>query len=165
MNNLADYVHYPNIHMSRIAPAEIEETVALINKAYAYQNSYKQASRTNPAHLRKNAADNEFYVAKQGGKIVGCVYVKNGPGSTRFGLLTVADELRGRGLGRALIEAVESYAMHNGAKSVELDYMSAAPWLRPYYERHGYAETGEVVNWGAIDLIHMSKPLGGAKQN
>jgi GNAT superfamily N-acetyltransferase len=76
-----------------------------------------------------------------------------------FGLLTVADKYRGKGLGPALIEAVEAFAQYTGARNVELDYMSAAPWLKPYYEKYGYVETGEITNWGTIDLIRMSKPL------
>lgn len=159
ISNLTGYFHYPNVHLARITDADIEETVTLINKAYAYQDAYKQAPRTNPAHLRKSAADNEFYVVKRDNEIVGCVYVKRGEGSIHFGLLTVTDKFRGKGLGPALIEAVESYAKHLGANNVELDYMSAAPWLKQYYERYGYTETGQVINWGTINLIHMSKPL------
>jgi len=44
-------------------------------------------------------------------------------------------------------------------QAVELDYMSVAPWLKPYYEKFGYVETGEVMPWGAIDLIRMTKTL------
>jgi GNAT superfamily N-acetyltransferase len=159
MISLANYFHYPNIQLVRIKAADIAETVALINKAYAYQDVYKQAPRTNPEHLSKNATDNEFYIAKQGDKIVGCLYTKRGVHSVHFGLLTVADKYRGKGLGPALIEAVEAFAQYTGARNVELDYMSAAPWLKPYYEKYGYVETGEITNWGTIDLIRMSKPL------
>ena len=159
MASLADHFNYPKVRLTRIIDADIEETVSLINHAYAYQDPYKQATRTNPSHLRKHAADNEFYVAKQDGNIVGCIYVKRGDDSTHLGLLTVVDNFRGLGLGQALMEAVESYAKHIGAKKSELDYMSAAPWLKRYYERYGYTETGEVTNWGTIDLIHMSKSL------
>lgn len=158
-SNLADHFNFPNFQLARITDSDIDGTVALINKAYAYQDSYKQAARTNPVHLRKNATENEFYIVKQDNEIVGCVYTKGREDSIHFGLLTVADKFRGKGLGPALVEAVESYAKHCGAKKVELDYMSAAPWLKQYYERRGYAETGEVINWGTIDLIHMSKSL------
>jgi hypothetical protein len=37
--------------------------------------------------------------------------------------------------------------------------MSLAPWLKKYYEKYGYAETGTVEAWGTIDLIRMKKAL------
>jgi RimJ/RimL family protein N-acetyltransferase len=96
---------------------------------------------------------------KLGGEIVGCVYVNSRPHAVHFGLLAVADKLRGQGLAPAFIAAVEAYAKQLGADRVELDYMSVAPWLRAYYEKQGYAETGQVQQWGTIDLIRMSKSL------
>jgi hypothetical protein len=59
----------------------------------------------------------------------------------------------------ALIKAVEGYAIVLGAGKIELDYMSASPWLKLNYERYGYAETGEVIHWGTPNLICMAKTL------
>ncbi len=159
MASLADHFHHPGVQLARISNADIDATAALINAAYAYQDTHKGEPRTNSAHLRKSVAENEFYVAKQEAEIVGCVYVKSGPKLVHFGLLTVADKLRGKGLGSALIAAVAAYAKSIDAETVELDYMSAAPWLKNYYEQHGYTETGLVRNWGTIELIRMSKAL------
>jgi len=93
--NLASYFDFKNVALERIQDADIDETVALINPAYSYQEKVKGEPRTNPTHY----------------------------------------------------------------KSLDLDYMSLAPWLRKYYEGYGFRETGESVRWGTIDLIHMSKDL------
>jgi predicted N-acetyltransferase YhbS len=156
---LSDIFRFPGLTCEPIADADVDAAVALINEAYAYQDAHKGQPRTNPAHLRRQISQSEFYVVRQLGEIVGCLYVRRQEGSVHFGLLTVAQRLRGTGLAPALIKAVESYARKLGVQAVELDYMSVAVWLRTYYERFGYAETGQVTPWGSIDLIRMAKPL------
>ena len=55
--------------------------------------------------------------------------------------------------------AIEADARTRGCATIQLDYMSLAPWLKAYYERYGFQETGETVQWGAIALVQMAKPL------
>ena len=116
-------------------------------------------SPTDHAHLSQRVSQSEFCVAKRGNEIVGCVYVERHGSSLHFGLLTVAEHLRGTGIGAALINAIEDYAKDSEAKLLELDYMSLASWLKAYYEQYGFEETGQVIPWGKIDLIRMSKTI------
>ncbi|HEY2003540.1 MAG TPA: GNAT family N-acetyltransferase [Candidatus Saccharimonadia bacterium] len=157
--SLRKYFHFKNLMMNRIRESEIDETVSLINPAYGYQDQAKGRARTDAEHLRKRASETHFYVVKDGGGIVGCVYVEPSGGSLHFGLLTLADHYRKTGLAQAIMKAIEDFAGANRYESLELDYMSLAPWLKKYYERYGFIETGVVINWGSIDLIHMSKKL------
>jgi N-acetylglutamate synthase-like GNAT family acetyltransferase len=156
---LADFFHSPDIILRRIKDSDIYATVSMINAAYSYQDSHKKAPRTNDRHLPQKVHDSEFYIAAHDEQIVGCIYIERRDASFHFGLLTVIDNLRGTGIGSKLINAVEAYASEQGAKKVELDYMSVAAWLKTYYERFGYAETGGITHWGTIDLIRMSKSL------
>ncbi len=156
---LANYFQFIDITLQRISETDIDATVALINDAYSYQDEAKGRPRINASELRKRTERSEFYVAKQDGRVVGCVYVERYPKKLHFGLLTVSSELRGKGLGPATMEAIENYARDLSMAVIELDYMSLAPWLKAYYEKLGYVETGEVTPWGAIDLVRMAKTL------
>lgn len=51
-------------------------------------------------------------------------------------LLWVSDAYRGRGLGRALLDAAEREAARRGARHVYLDTLDFQ--ARPFYERQGY---------------------------
>jgi GNAT superfamily N-acetyltransferase len=154
-----DHFSFGQLTMARIADDEIEETVELINPAYRYQESAKGTPRTNPEHLRRRVSETDFYVVKDAGQIVGCVYLEPREQALHFGLLTLADRYRKTGLAPAIMQALEAYARARHYDTLELDYMSLAPWLKRYYERYGFAETGEITNWGTIDLLHMSKRL------
>jgi GNAT superfamily N-acetyltransferase len=159
MASLSDFFEFENVALRRIAAADLDSTVAMINAAYAYQDAAKGRPRTDNIHLSQRITESDFYVAKRGDEVVGCVYVEQHGPSVHFGLLTVARQLRGTGLGAALINAIEAYAKHLETNLLELDYMSLAPWLKSYYERYGFKETGQVVAWGTIDLIRMSKVI------
>lgn len=76
-----------------------------------------------------------------------------------FGLLTVVPELRGKGVASTIMEAIDSYVSEHQFQMIALDYMSLAPWLKRYYEKYGFVETGTVNHWGKIDLLRMQKKL------
>lgn len=157
MPKLSNYFQFGNVDLHLLDEVDIDATGTLINEAYSYQDEAKGRPRINAQELRQRIAQCEFYIAKTDKGVVGCVYVERLPKRLHFGLLAVAGELRGKGLGLALIKAVEDYAHALHMKGVELDYMSIAPWLKPYYENYGFVETGEVTSWGNIELIRMAK--------
>jgi ribosomal protein S18 acetylase RimI-like enzyme len=156
---LSRYFDFLSVSLERMTEVNIPEVVALINPAYSYQEALKGEPRTNPQHLKGRMAETDFYVARQKGKIVGCVYIEPKGSRLHFGLLTVAPELRGKGLAQAMMKAIEDYAREAGFKELDLDYMSAAPWLKGYYERYGFRQTGKIKPWGTIDLLQMVKEL------
>ncbi len=159
MSKLANYFQFGDVSIHLLDEAEIDVTVALINEAYSYQDEAKGRPRINAQELRRRMTQCEFYVAKLNKSVVGCVYVERLPKRLHFGLLTVAGELRGKGLGAALMAAIEDYARAVDAEVIELDYMSIAPWLKGYYKKYGYEETGGILNWGNVNLIRMVKSL------
>ncbi len=55
--------------------------------------------------------------------------------------LYVAPEARGRGIGSALLSAVESVIRERGGRLVEIAVDSADTDARRFYERHGYTDT------------------------
>jgi len=146
----------------RLLKAKSEDIAALveiINHAYSYQDKAKGSPRTSFEHLSKRMEEVDFYLAKESDEITGCFYIEDKKPSLHFGLLTVIDEYRGKGLAQAMMSVIESYAKSYGYNNIELDYMSLAPWLKNYYEKYGFKETGGVIKWGSIDLINMAKTI------
>lgn len=135
------------------------EIIPIINHAYSYIDKYRGKPRTNPEHLREHAGVDDYYVVEDNSKLEGCVYIHRKGDSMHFGMLALTDNYRGKGVGQAIINAIEDYAKELNCKTLEIDYMSVSPWLKKYYESKGYRETGQIEQWGKIDLIHMSKDL------
>ena len=156
---LGEYYKKPDSTLVPVQDEEIEPLVHMINGAYSYQDAYKKEPRTNPEHLRTRAATTDLYVLKNDHGIIGCVYVDAQDAALHFGLLTVDEAYRGKGYAEALMNAIEDYAKAQGFHMLQLDYMSVAKWLKTYYERYGFVETGVVVPWGTIDVIQMQKKL------
>lgn len=157
--HLPAWFDYPQIQLALIEPHEIPSVVQLINEAYQYQDAVKGAPRTSVDGITDRAARSDLYVARHNEAPVACVYIEPIGQILHFGLLTVSPDWRGKRLAPAIIRAIEDYARHHRFARLELDYMSLAPWLRRYYEGYGFAATGEIVPWGEIDLIRMSKHL------
>lgn len=145
--------------MRSVEPRDVPSLVEIINQAYSYQDAAKGKSRTNAEHLAGRTAETDFYIVVVKGDIVGCVYLEPKEKVLHFGLLTVMPEYRGSGLAPAIIDAIEAYATSESYESIELQYMSLAPWLEAYYEKYGFSKTGESIEWGTIDLLTMRKSL------
>lgn len=155
MSNLAEYFKQKGTILRRAADADVPALVNIINDAYSYQDSAKGQPRTDPRHLMARIEETDFYVLEKKTEVIGCVYLEPRDDSLHFGLLTLIPALRKTGLGKAIVEAVTTYSSVNNYRFIELDYMSLAPWLKKYYERYGFKETGEVTEWGSINLIRM----------
>jgi diketogulonate reductase-like aldo/keto reductase/GNAT superfamily N-acetyltransferase len=159
-NDLTGHFSFNDMTLRRAEDHDIAELVHIINKAYSYQDLAKGAPRTNRDHLAKRISETDFYVLKSSDRITGCIYIEPHETSLHFGLLTIIPNRRGTGLGASMMNAVIEYARSESYKYLELDYMSLAPWLKRYYEKYGFTETGEVAKWGSIDLIRMRLDLG-----
>lgn len=157
--SLLNYFKFSDVDFSLMQDSDVDEMVALINPAFSYQEKVKGEPRTNPTHLRERAREVQFVVARKQDKIVGCVYIEPQDKKLHFGLLTVADNMRGTGLAPAMMQAIEDYANANSFTSLELHYMSLAPWLKVYYEKYGFKENDDLIKWGSIDLVGMTKQL------
>lgn len=102
--------------------------------------------RTDPAALAELIADpaQRLLIAESDGVLVGCVDVACKPNRRAYlGLLTVMPELQAAGLGKRLIAVAEAAARAFGADRMEMTVISGRSELIAYYERRGYALTGE----------------------
>jgi predicted GNAT family N-acyltransferase len=78
-------------------------------------------------------------------------------GVAKIGRLAVADDVRGRGAGTALLRFLEDEARKRGATELMLWAQVTA---RPFYERFGYAARGPEFDDAGIPHVEMRKRAG-----
>jgi len=94
------------------------------------------------------AADSSSVIlAVDNGRLLGCCHVKRtAEHEAYFGMLAVEPRLQGRGTGRALVEASEEMAREQwGASRMLIQVIRQRTLLIGWYERMGYAATGDTV--------------------
>ena len=136
-------------------PADLPALHALIERAYrgddakagwTHEADLLGGQRTDLAALTEMLADPDQHilVAIDGAAMTGCVSVARKPGDLGYlGLLTVDPTLQAAGLGKQLIAAAEDAARGFGATAMEMTVIASRGELIAYYERRGYALTGE----------------------
>lgn len=82
-----------------------------------------------------------FVIARQGDRVVACGGVQTvGDGIGEIKRMWVADDARGRGLGRQLLAELEARSAALGHRTVRLDTNGELTEAIALYERSGYAE-------------------------
>ncbi len=99
------------------------------------------------------------------GAACGTVTATNkGTGMAYMGMLAVDPARQAGGLGRRLMAAAEDAARGFGARAMEMTVISRRAELIAYYERRGYARTGETrpFPYGGVthlDMVVLEKQL------
>ncbi len=107
-------------------------------------------------------------VARDGDKCVGSVAVTRKDATLAYlGMLCVEPDLQSSGLGRRLLDAAEETARATGIKAMEMTVIDGRDTLIAWYERCGYARTGEsrafpVLRDPPIAFVVLEKPLAAA---
>lgn len=102
--------------------------------------------RVAPGEVERLLADNDvaMLVARGEDAITGCVSVtRKGSGPGYLGMLCVYPDLQSAGLGGRLLEAAEQRARQLGIAAMEMTVIDSRDALIAWYERRGYARTGE----------------------
>ena len=137
--------------------ADVPALRALVESAYrgdsarqgwTHEADLLDDERTSDAELAETIADQKARVllTRIDGKLVGTVTIRDlGEGRAYLGMLCVDPDLQTEGLGRALIADAEDMAADAfGARTMEMTVIDAREELIAYYERRGYARTGEL---------------------
>lgn len=137
--------------------ADVPAIRALVESAYrgdsarggwTHEADLLGGERTSEAEVAAVVADpaQRIVLAEQDGRIVGSVAITSRPPARCYlGMLAVSPSLQAAGLGRRLIAAAEDEARRTfGATVMEMTVIHLRPELIAYYERRGYARTGEI---------------------
>lgn len=143
--------------MAGIFPAEVDdinELVFLVNNAYRGAEAKKgwtteadllDGLRTNKESLTelRNSPGTTILTYRNKNEILGCVYLQQQDQQLYIGMLTVAPQKQGSGIGKQLLFAAEQFALKNNCKEMVMTVISVRDELIAWYERKGYYKTGE----------------------
>jgi predicted N-acetyltransferase YhbS len=146
---------------------EADQVASIINAAFEVERPFRlRGERTSTEDVRRlMLAGNTFFVAEEGGRIVGTVYARITGITGYFGMLSVDPSLQRSGIGRALREYAEEFCKEHGCTEMTLTTGDFRTELLPYYSRAGYrvvsTEPG-TPEWSMRNefrIVHMAKPL------
>jgi ribosomal protein S18 acetylase RimI-like enzyme len=163
----------------RIRPYTVTDSLAeitvLLHRAYrplAEAGMRYLASHQDEETTRERLEHGQSFVVECAGRVVGtislygpsltstCAFYRR-PDVWHFGQFAVEPELQGRGIGSALLSAVEASAREAGASELALDTSEHADALITFYERYGFRKVGEVEWTGVTNYrsVVLSKSL------
>ncbi|TNE59252.1 MAG: N-acetyltransferase [Bacteroidetes bacterium] len=141
---------------SYATPDHIPELLSIINPAY--RGAPSRLGWTTEADfidgkLRTDAADLDRLFNTPGAVflqvrdakdvICGCVYLERQDRGMYLGMLSVLPGLQNQGFGKCLLDGAEAHARKEGCSHIFMQVISLRSELIAWYERHGYAQTGE----------------------
>lgn len=167
------------IAIAAASPADAPALKVLLEAAYrgdsARQGWNHEADilddeRIAPGELEAMLADPSVTIltARDSEALMGCVAVtKKGEHLGYLGMLCVMPTLQSAGLGRRLLDAAEDHARALGLAAMEMTVIDSRAELIAWYERRGYAFTGErrpfpVLRDPPVNFVVLEKPLGPA---
>jgi ribosomal protein S18 acetylase RimI-like enzyme len=164
-------------------PADAASLKALLEAAYrgdsARQGWNHEADILDDERIRREELDAllgdpavTILTAHDSDTLVGCVAVTRKDGSRNgglayLGMLCVLPILQSGGLGRRLLDAAEDLARSERIAAMEMTVIDSRAALIAWYERRGYARTGErrpfpVLRDPPVTFVVLEKPLGPA---
>jgi len=144
------------LHTRFAAPADVPALHALVERSYrgimardgwTHEADLLRGPRTDAETLTATITDpaQRVLLYEDGGVLLASVTISDhGGGSAYMGMLAVEPGRQGGGIGRRMLAAAERAAGDVfGARSIEMTVIARRTELVAYYERCGYAQTGE----------------------
>jgi GNAT superfamily N-acetyltransferase len=149
---------------------DVPELNILVNSAYRGENSKK--GWTSESHLLDGIRIDEPTLIEyfndpaitilkntdENGQITGCVYLEQRLPKLYVGMFSVSPFLQGKGIGKDLLIAAETYAKQVNCHTLTMTVISIRYELISWYQRRGYQLTGEILPF------HVDKKFGIPKQ-
>ncbi len=147
-----------NIYFKKISRDEYAEVVGLVNSSYRGDASqqgwttealYLDGQRTDLETLNEDLKDpnKTLLVLRADGQpeIIGTVLLEKVEGvESEFylGMLTIKPSLQNQGLGKWMMDEVETFVKNLGAQKITLGVLNPRTELMSWYERRGYKRNG-----------------------
>ncbi|UUX48714.1 GNAT family N-acetyltransferase [Nisaea acidiphila] len=136
--------------ISDVIAATVRESNAM---DYSRETIETVVASSGPVRMRELILEGAFFVAEQGGRIVGVAGLVDDTVRRLF----VLPEFQGSGIGRDLLTALENAAVHRGVRVLRVN--SSLTAVR-FYRKLGFADGGEECLNGTR-FVRMSKALAG----
>lgn len=170
---------HDTLTITTAAPADALALKALLEAAYRGDSARRgwnheadilDDERIAPGEIEALLADPAVTIltAREGQDLTGCVAVTRKDSALAYlGMLCVAPDLQSAGLGGRLLGAAEDHARALGIAAIEMTVIDSRASLIAWYERRGYARTGEtrpfpVPRDPPITFVVLEKRLGSA---
>ena len=134
---------FPSVRRAQLADAPA--VADLVNRAYAIEVFFADGQRTSAEEIARMIRTGMFLVLERGGDrpaLAGAVYVEPRPEGGYIGMLSVAPELQGLGLGTRLVRIAEAMCEAMGAPTVRLRIVNLREELGRWYRSLGYEAIG-----------------------
>ena len=146
----------------RATVADAPALATLVNRAYAVESFFVEGDRTTAAEIAQLIARGTFLVLEYEQGLAGAVFVEH---RGYFGMLSVAPELQGYGLGTRLVRIAEALCEALGCPTMELKIVSVREDLGRWYRSLGYHEVGTAPYTARpvkvpCHFVEMRKQLG-----
>ncbi len=107
------------------------------------------------------AQNESLFLATDSGELLGCVFAAPKPDYLYVGKIAVHRDHQRKGIGRSLMDAVESYAISKGIEALELNTRIELTENHSAFQSMGYLVTGELSHEGydRPTFISMRKTL------
>jgi GNAT superfamily N-acetyltransferase len=128
------------ISIRRAVSGDAGQLTELVNAAYAIETFFVDGARTTTAEIAALVATNSFLVLERAdGRLIAAVLLEPRSEGAYLGMLSVAPEAQGQGLGRRLVAAAEALAEAMGCAWVDLKIVNLREELGRWYRSLGYA--------------------------
>jgi GNAT superfamily N-acetyltransferase len=135
-------------------PDDVDAIVRLVTDAYRGEAStvgwttedhLLKGQRTDAVMVTASVVDpsGEVVLAESGGALVGCIHVQRAGDGAHFGMFAVDPTLQAGGTGSALLDQAQALARAWGCATLDLEVVAQRSELIAWYERRGFARTGE----------------------
>jgi RimJ/RimL family protein N-acetyltransferase len=153
------------IEFRKARPNELNSVLLLLKDAALWLQkkgiNYWQDWISPPPHfidwIRQGFEKNEFYMVGKKGDVIGCFRLQWqdplfwGEQEGNAGYIhsfTISRNLAGQGIGRNVLDLIESHCRQNEKEFLRLDCGVDIKGLRKYYEQYGFKLAGEVIVLG-----------------
>lgn len=158
IKTMTESLHYRTACLEDI-PALCQLLEALFTLETDFQPDSEKQARALARLIAEGAGDkplSQVWVAEAGARVIGMctvqIYISTAEGG-RVGLVEdviVAEDYRGRGIGRAMLAKLEQWAQHQGLLRLQLLADRHNQRALAFYQRHGWQQT---------QLVALRKPL------
>lgn len=137
----------PNCQVRRAAADDAAQIASVLRSSFAeYEPLYTAAgfaaTVSTPEQIRERLTEGPAWVAVENGTVTGTVAAAPKPAGLYVRSMAVAPTARGKGVGHALLNRVEEFALEHDFKRL---FLSTTPFLLEairLYERHGFRRDG-----------------------